>query len=88
MRWDEDTYANLLPGVLYDLGEAADRVEIDYPFDDPHFTPVIGLYSRRFPLEIEFQQKLIAKHEAVIAMTNKWYVKVETDSLDRLGIAS
>ncbi len=42
MRWDEGTYANLLPGVLYDLGEAVDRVKIDYPFDDPHFTRLIS----------------------------------------------
>ncbi len=79
IMWDEDTYENFLPGLLYDLGEAVDRVEVDCPFDDPHFTHRPSLIHK-LRWEIESQQRLIAKHETVIA-TTKWHLKVESDSV-------
>ena len=88
MKRDEETYANLLPGLKYDIGEAVDRVKLmeqgNAPFHEPRdylcWTWIVSMT----PEEIATQRRLITKHEAAFAASTEWCVNVKEDDLYRL----
>ncbi len=87
MMWDRDTYANLLPGLKYNLEEAVDRVELmdqaDWPFDEPDYLSWTGVVGKS-PDQIAILRRLIAKHETAFATSTKWCVDVRPLNVDEL----
>ncbi len=88
MKRDEETYANLLPGLKYDIGEAVDRVKLmeqgNAPFHEPRdylcWTWIVSMT----PEEIATQRRLITKHEAAFAASTEWCVNVKENDLYQL----